>query len=193
MMLNYSWLVSKIQDRAPKLSLGIAKVPQNKDKEGRGIDLDFANYWGFAVSKNKVVSADNLQKAKDSKRPYATNDQRVAEAWKLVRFLTLPPTFSQSLPVPAASNMANFDPAAEYIEQQKKPAGRRDLIEKQKSDILLGPFAEGNLIAKSWPQPDNLAVEKIFDEMIDDVVLRNEKPGDALRQAQNAVNVLMRK
>jgi multiple sugar transport system substrate-binding protein len=191
--LNYSWLIPKIEAKAPKLNLGIAPIPQNKDKEDQGIDVNFANYWGFAVSKNKVASQENVQKAKDSRRSFATNEQRVAEAWKFVRFLAMAPAFSANLPVGPTSDLQKYDPAAEYVAGQKKPAARRDLIAAQKSDSWLGPFAEGNLIAKSWPQPDNLAVEKIFDEMIDDVVLRNAKLNEVLRQAQNEVNLLMRK
>ena len=98
--------------------------------------------------------------------------------------------------MPVAANSAqsaNFDPAAEYVANQAKPAARRDLIEKQKSDILLSSFSQGNLIAKSWAQPDNLAVEKIFDQMIDNVVLKGGTIHDAINQAQNAVNVLMKK
>lgn len=193
MMLNYSWLIPKIVERAPKLSLGIARVPQNKDKTGNGMVIDFANYWAYAVSKNKTQNQEAVTMAQQSKRTYATNEQRTAEAWKFIRFLTMPQSFSTDLPVAAASSeSANFDPAAEYIKNQMKPAARRDLIEKQKSDILLSPFVEGNLIAKSWPQPDNLAIEKIFDDLIDNVVLKNELVHDAMKQAQNSVNVLMR-
>jgi ABC-type glycerol-3-phosphate transport system substrate-binding protein len=194
MMLNYSWLIPKISERAPKLSLGTARVPQNKDKAGNGMVIDFANYWAYAVSKNKTQNQEAVAMAQKNKRTYATNDQRAAEAWKFIRFLTMPQSFSADLPVPAASSeSANFDPATEYIKNQVKPAARRDLIEKQKSDILLSPFVEGNLIAKSWAQPDNLAVERIFDDLIDNVVLKNENIHDAMKQAQNAVNVLLRK
>jgi multiple sugar transport system substrate-binding protein len=194
MMLNYSWLIPKIAERAPKLSLGIAKVPQNKDASGAGLDIDFANYWAYAVSKNKVQNQELVAAAQQNKRAYATDDQRIAESWKFIRFLTMPQSFSADLPVAAVgAESVNFDPAAEYVKNQAKPAARRDLIEKQKSDILLSPFAQGNLIAKSWAQPDNLAVEKIFDEMIDNVALKNNPLHDALDQAQNAINVLLRK
>jgi ABC-type glycerol-3-phosphate transport system substrate-binding protein len=193
MMLNYSWLIPKIQAKAPKLNFGISKVLQNKDASGNGIDINFANYWGYAVSANKVPSQEFLKLAQESKRTYATDDQRIAEAWKFVRYLTLPLSFSADLPAePTTTDSANFDAAAEYVENQIKPAARRDLIEKQKTDIWLSPFASGNLIAKSWPQPDNLAIERIFDEMIDNVALKGEKIHSAIDQAQNAVNVLMK-
>lgn len=193
MMLNYSWNISKVQSKAPKLNLGIADVPQNMDAGGNGISMDFANYWGYAVSNYKVQNQEYVEQATGNKNTYATNDQRIAEAWKFIRFLTMTKASSSSLPVaPQTTESANFDPAAEYATNQNKPAARRDLIENQKSDLLLGPFADGNLIAKSWPQPDNLAVERIFDEMIDDVALKGEKVHDAIQRAQNSVNVLTR-
>ena len=194
MMLNYSWLIPKIESKAPKLNFGTAKVPQNKDKNGNGMDIDFANYWAYAVSKNKAQNQEFVKTAQQNNHAYATDSQRVAEAWKFIRFLTMPQSFSQDLPVaPAGTESIKFDPAAEYIANQAKPAARRDLVDQQKSDILLSPFAAGNLIAKSWAQPDNLGVEKIFDDLIDNVVLKGTKIHDAMQQAQNSVNVLMRK
>ncbi|MDI6777781.1 MAG: extracellular solute-binding protein [Patescibacteria group bacterium] len=191
MMLNYSWLIPKIQSKAPKLNLGIAPVPQNIDSEGRGVNVDFANYWGFAVSKNKSEEAENITEKVENP---ATNEQRVFEAWQFVRYLTMPPGASQNLPKAASSeDAAKYDPAAEYALAQKKPAARRDLIGIQTNDTLLAPFAQGNMIAASWPQPDDLAVEKIFNEMIDDVALRNEDPRAVLKQGQNAVNLLIQK
>lgn len=191
MMLNYSWQIPRIQSKAPKLNLGIAPVPQNIDGEGRGANMDFANYWGFAVSKNKSEETENVAEKIDIP---ATNDQRIFEAWQFIRYLTMPPSASQSLPKAASTQEAGaYDPAAEYAITQKKPAARRDLIGAQTNDTVLAPFAQGNMVARSWLQPDDLAVEKIFNEMIDDVTLRNEDPRAALEQAQNAVNLLIQK
>ncbi len=188
MIINYSWLIPRIADKAPKLNFGVAPVPQNKDQSGKGINVNFANYWGLAVSRNKIITTEDGQKA------VATNDQRIVEAWKFLAFLTMPPDeISPFIAKARTQDSASFDPAAQYAETQKKPAARRDLIEKQKDDILLSSFAQGNLIARSWPEPDNLAVEKIFDEMIDDVALRNENSEEVVRQAQNSVNLLIKR
>ena len=189
MVINYSWLIPRVQEKAPKMNLGTSLVPQNKTKEGRGVDMDFANYWGFAVSKNKILSEEEA-----GQPTAATNEQRIDEAWKFVAYLTMKPSDSSAFLKEARSKeSADFDPAGEYAENQKKPAARLDLIEKQKNDLLLSPFAQGNLIARTWPEPDNLAVERIFDEMIDDVALRNENAREVLRQGQNSVNLLIKK
>ena len=192
MTLNYSWLLPKIQSKAPKMNLGISTLPQNIDKNGKGVNLNFANYWGYAVSKNKVTPSDSSSAAGGNIQ--ATNDERTAEAWKFIRYLTMPPAFSQDLLVkPSSAESAAYDPAKEYAENQKKPVARRDLIEKQKSDVLMAAFAEGNLIAKSWPQPDSNAIVEIFDGMIDNVALKNADPNAAMEQAQNSVNLLIKK
>lgn len=189
MTLNYSWLIPRIQSKAPKLNLGISTLPQNIDKSGNGLNINFANYWGFAVSKIKASQSDPNSGGGGTQ---ATNDQRVGEAWRFVRFLTMSPSFSQDTDFKVAQD-PKYDPAAEYAETQKKPAARRDIIAQQKDDIMFAPFAEGNLVAKSWPQPDNLAVEKIFDAMIDDVALKNADPRKAVEQAQKDVNLLIKK
>ncbi|MFA5926178.1 MAG: extracellular solute-binding protein [Parcubacteria group bacterium] len=189
MTLNYSWLLPRIQSKAPKLNLGISTLPQNIDANGKGLNLNFANYWGFAVSNNKVIESGVDSGVSNAQ---ATNDQRIGEAWRFIRYLTMPPSYSQDADFKAAQD-PKYDPAAEYAAEQKKPAARRDIIETQKSDILMAPFAEGNLVAKSWPQPDNLAVERIFDEMIDDVALRNADSRKSIEQAQKDVDLLIKK
>ncbi len=187
MTINYSWLIPRIEDKAPKLNFGIAPIPQNKDQSGRGINVDFANYWGLAVSKSKIMTTE------EGKPATATNEQRIVEAWRFLAYLTMSSDEISPFLGAVSKESADYNPAAEYAEKQKKPAARRDLIEKQKDDLLLSPFAQGNLIARSWPEPDNLAVEKIFDEMIDDIVLRNENSEEVIRQAQNSVNLLIKR
>ena len=192
MTLNYSWLIPKIQSKAPKMNLGISALPQNIDKSGKGVNLNFANYWGYAVSKNKTAQTDSTS-GNSGKTP-ATNDQRIAEAWSFIRYLTMPPVASLDLPKPAATKeSADYDPAAEYAITQKKPAARRDLVGTQRNDLTLAPFAEGNIIAKSWPQPDNLGVEKIFNDMVDEVALKNADPNKAIENAQKSVNLLIKR
>lgn len=194
MMINYSWLIPTIQSKAPKLNFGVSPVPQNIDQSGKGINIDFANYWGFAVSKNKIADSQ-AESAAGSQPSTATNDQRVYEAWKFIRFLTMNPSYSNTgdLKAAASQDSAKFDPAAEYAAKFQKPAARRDLLGTQTNDPILAPFAQGDLIARSWQQPDNLAVEKIFDTMIDAVVLQNVSAQDAIAKAQNDVNLLLKK
>ncbi|MDD2753172.1 MAG: extracellular solute-binding protein [Candidatus Portnoybacteria bacterium] len=79
-----------------------------------------------------------------------------------------------------------------YLKTAKKPAARRDLIEEQKSDVGLGVFAEQALYASSWWEIDNLAIERIFADMIESVVAGKAAADDALTQANSQTTLLMR-
>jgi len=69
-MFNYSHQMPVIKARAPYLNFGIAPMPQVKD---RNFDVNYANYWAFAVSKkDKSVESERIAQ----------------EAWRFVNFLT---------------------------------------------------------------------------------------------------------
>ena len=86
----------------------------------------------------------------------------------------------------------SFDPTKRYLEKANQPAARRDLIEWQKQDIVLSPFATGNLIARNWYQGNPEAVEAIFAEMIDSVNNKEQNAYGALTAAVKRVNLLSR-
>lgn len=89
--------------------------------------------------------------------------------------------------------LAAGDGAVPYLNATNRPAARRDLIELQKSDTMLGVFAEQSLTARSWYQVDSSGMEKIFADMIDAVNLRRVSPRDALRDAEAKASLLMRR
>jgi len=88
--------------------------------------------------------------------------------------------------------MASPQGAATYLNETRRPAARRDLIELQRNDPDLGVFAVQALSADSWFQSDNVAIEKIFGDMIDAVNFGSATVRDALGAAETKVNVLMR-
>jgi multiple sugar transport system substrate-binding protein len=65
-----------------------------------------------------------------------------------------------------------------YLKRTKRPTALRSLIEEQKKDEDLAPFAEQLLFAKSWYQGKNpRLMERAFADMISDSLL-NAKTGD---------------
>lgn len=64
MMINYSYQIETIRSKSPYLNFGISLLPQIKNRD---FDINYANYWGQAVSK---VSKNS------------------AEAWKFLIFLS---------------------------------------------------------------------------------------------------------
>lgn len=97
-------------------------------------------------------------------------------AWDFVRFLTAEVS------------------AREYAKQSGYPPARRDLIDALKQDPAIGVFAEQALSARTWSQPDNRVVDRVFTEMLDDVVVGRDTVETALRRAaeqiQAAANAL---
>ena len=79
-----------------------------------------------------------------------------------------------------------------YYEGVKQVSPRLDIIEDQIADPEIGVFAENALTAKSFYKPDNDAVENIFLQMINDVVLRHISADDAIGAGVQKVNLLLR-
>ena len=64
MMFNYSYHIPTIRAKAPYLNFGISTMPQIATSD---VSIDYANYWGMAVSRNSEASE---------------------EAWKFIIWLT---------------------------------------------------------------------------------------------------------
>ncbi|MCX6797126.1 MAG: extracellular solute-binding protein [Candidatus Doudnabacteria bacterium] len=79
-----------------------------------------------------------------------------------------------------------------YYAQNKQPSSRRDLIELQANDPEIGVFASANLTAKSFYKPDQVKMDDIFGKMIDNVILNGVTVEEALTQAQQQANAIIR-
>ncbi len=90
-------------------------------------------------------------------------------AWEFVKFLT------------------SAEPADTYLTQSGYPPARNDLVDALKDDPDIGVFAEQALIARTWPQPDNRVVDRLFTEILDDVVAGRDTVEDALRKAAEQI------
>lgn len=189
MIFNYEWRYAEIKNKNAKLNFAIAPMPQAySDKP-----LTYANYWGFAVAKNKTAQATSPSGQKIAP---VSNAVRTHEAWQFLRFMTLKNSGTITLYNAITKNKKdfpiNFDPAADYLKKTQQPAARRDLIEQQKTDPVLGTFATGNLIAKHWYQYDPDAVTKIMSDMIESINNNELSLREALVVAKNKIDALQR-
>lgn len=188
MMFNYSWHLKTIAEKSPKLNFAVAPVPQFENSP----KVNYANYWAFAVAKNKIPRSDPYGSSQAA--PSISNETRIGEAWLFLTYLTTKPdgTFVATARSTGVGKTAdsNFDPAKSYLAKTGEPAARRDLIEQQKTDPRIGVFAADNLIAKSWRRPEPEAVEAIFAEMIDQVNKGQATVSEVLRTASRRVQML---
>ena len=186
MMINYSWQYEALKQKNAKLNLGIADLPQwNRDAP-----VNLANYWGYAVTKEKPPQGPTTDAVK-------TNSLRVFEAWQFLKYLALAGKEDTVSVVNALTGVSQqfpltTDPTEQYLKKTNKPAARRDLITAQENDIVLGPFSYGNLIAKNWYQGNPEAVDTILTEMIESVVRGENTIQGALGVGGNRINTLSR-
>lgn len=192
MMVNYSWQYPVIKQKNAKLNIGIAPLPQFAKAATKS---NYANYWGYAVTRNKeyVATGQNAAPVDKDKQ----NAARIHEAWQFLRYFAYPHpekmvTLENALSGTTKDFPLTFDPAERYLEKTKKPAARRDLIEKQKTNTVLAPFATGNLIAKNWHQSNPEQIETILAETIDSIARGEKASFDALGLAANRINLLLK-
>ena len=179
MMINYSWHYDTIMAKNAKLNFAVADLPQ-VSFDSIGNQANFANYWSFVVAKNKQPTQSMEEGAVQ-----ITDEMRVHEAWQFLRALSFPVTngitLQNAVTGESLTYNAEFDLTERYLEKTGKPAARRDLIEKQKTDVRLGTFAKGNLIARSWWRNNAIAVDAIFADMIDSVNTGRSSVHDAIK------------
>lgn len=96
-------------------------------------------------------------------------------AWKFLAFLT------------------TYDINKYFSGNVSRPASRRDVLSEQQLSPDLGVFAETILSATNWYRVDPTAIDNIFKDMINAVVLGGAKPSQAVYDAAAKVTFLMRK
>jgi len=80
-----------------------------------------------------------------------------------------------------------------YYAANKVPASRKDLIDLQIQDPVIGVFAAANLTAKSFYKPNQPKMDEIFGKMIDNVILNGVSVEQALSQAEQQVGTLIQR
>jgi multiple sugar transport system substrate-binding protein len=86
--------------------------------------------------------------------------------------------------------MTEKEQSQEYFLNTKRPTPRRDLIETQAQDLDYGVFVSQIIQAKTWRQPDNNTVDKIFIEAINNFNSGLFSLSQAMAQAQAQIQVL---
>ncbi|MFC1633116.1 ABC transporter substrate-binding protein [Patescibacteria group bacterium] len=168
MIFNYSYALGVIKERAPRLNVSVAEMPQ-LDETG-GARITFANYWALAMAQN--TDAAN-------------------EANMFIQFLA--GNNAEALGQAQDGSPLGQEVNKRYLETFQRPSARRDLIEtQQQTDANLGPFAKQNLVARTWYIVDDASYESIFNDMIDDVILGRLTIADSLKKASDRYTQILK-
>ena len=131
--------------------------------------------FGVAAIPQIVGSANSISYAGYWAPTVFINSKNPGWAWHFIQFMALK------------------NNALKYLEASKRPTARRDLVDSQKDKAHLGVFALQSLTAKSWYQIDNVAIEKIFADMIESIVFGQSTIRQTIEKSANQINVLYRK
>lgn len=82
--------------------------------------------------------------------------------------------------------------ARDYIISANKPPAMRFLINEYLPSPILGAFAAQALTARSWRQPDNAEVRRIFNDMIESAITGKFSTDNALREAENELTEVIK-
>jgi ABC-type glycerol-3-phosphate transport system substrate-binding protein len=193
MMANYSWQIDAIKKKNAKLNFGVAPLPQLSG----ATPSNYANYWVLVVAKHKNEPDTGGKKSGLSTDSY--DSVRVHESWQFLHYLAFPHlgnkmTVRNALATTStAEKTLASDPTKTFLDKARQPAARRDLIEAQKADPWLSPFALGNLIAKDWRVGDTETMESILADMIESVNRGGTTVEQALSLAANQIVPLQKK
>ncbi len=195
MMFNYSWHIKTIKKKNSKLNFAVAPLPQLDTQNPIG----YSNYWVLVVAKNKSQPEKHIATRAQKKKLSADDYQkaRINEDWEFLKYLAVKHdgkfTLKHALTGKTKDFILKYDPTEKYLEETGKPAARRDLIEKQKTDPFLGPFVYENLIAKNWYQAEAEAMEGIWAELINQINLGEITSQEAVKTADTRMSQLLKK
>jgi multiple sugar transport system substrate-binding protein len=128
--------------------------------------------WGVAFVPQPDLAGIKVNFANYWGEAVAKSSKNQDVAWDFLRFL------------------GQKESLAAYYAKHKLPASRKDMVTEQFSDLQVGIFAESALTAKSAYKTDANVFEGIFLKMIDDVVLRNASPEEAIRSATQQLQMV---
>ncbi len=152
MVFNYGHQIAALKEKNPFLNFGVAPMLQQPNAKK---DINYANYWGLAMSNKSLAQSIAL--------PFILNSTILPEV------------------------------SVKYLNATGRPPALRLLIASNSKNPGLGVFARQALTSISWLKTDDTAIDEIISKMIDLVITGQLAPSEALKQAQEKVNELLRR
>ncbi|KKP38550.1 MAG: ABC-type sugar transport system, periplasmic component [Candidatus Peregrinibacteria bacterium GW2011_GWF2_33_10] len=88
--------------------------------------------------------------------------------------------------------LSTKDSQTQYNKETRKPSARRDLIDSQSTDPIYGVFSKQIGYSKTFDVTDEARYQEIFLKAISSVVDNSLKPLDAMLEAQNQINDILK-
>ena len=154
-----------------KLGMMISYQYMQPTIKARGPNLN----WGLAAIPQTSTDATKVNFANYWGEGVSKQSKKAAVAWNFLNFISSKTELQK------------------YYAKHKQVSSRKDILPTQISDTEIGSFAENALTAKSVYKNDANIFESVFGKMIDDVILRNFKPENAIQNAAQQINLNLQK
>lgn len=154
---------------------------------------DLAFYFGYASELKSLVNRNPNQNFFVAGMPQIKNAKFKLTGSRVYGLAIS--AFSKNLTTAftAASVMATTDFAAKYAAATGTAPARRDLLSIKGNDAYSPVFYSSALYAKSWIDPSPKDTEDVFGGMINAVLSNNLSTGDAIKDADSKMSLLLLK
>ncbi|KKU79117.1 MAG: MalE-type ABC sugar transport system periplasmic component [Candidatus Peregrinibacteria bacterium GW2011_GWA2_47_7] len=188
---HYSWNSSLVNEDSMlkeveafltgKTSMIIGYASLYEDFEVMSKNVKSAGQDVISLADIEVAPLPQKAEAEEQFKTYASyfgqtvsrTSKNPSQAWDFIQFLT------------------TKEQAQKYLDAAKRPTARRDLIEGQKRDPVLGVFVQQLGYAESIPVYHDRKFKDFFVDAITAVVDDDMTPSEALSEAQQLINAIL--
>jgi multiple sugar transport system substrate-binding protein len=152
-----------------------------------------AMYFGYA-SEYKDIQAKNPHLNFDvAEIPQIKDASLKATFGKMSGLAVSKVSPNASVAMAASVKLTGKDSIAKISQASYLPPVRRDLLAESVQDPVLGVFYKAAIRSRSWLNPDLQGSSNIFRSLIEEVITGKKKISDAVRDANEKLNILLEK
>jgi len=154
---------------------------------------DLAIYFGFASELPEIKRANPNLNFDTALMPQSKDSGVNITYGKMSAFAIPRASKNPNGAFVAALSLTSQNSAASLSDKLKLPPARRDLLSNKQDDPFMSIFYDSALMSKAWLEPDSEKIYDIFREMIESVTSGKARLGDAVKIADEEINLLLRR
>ncbi|ETB63837.1 TPA: hypothetical protein DIC38_02135 [Candidatus Nomurabacteria bacterium] len=151
-----------------------------------------AFYLGYASELFKIQEINTNLSFDIAKIPQLRNIENKRNYGKIYAIAINKKSGNLSTAVSVASKLGTADVAKSLSINFSLPTASRSLLTEKPKQTYLYSFWDSAIISRSWIDPDKKKSDKIFENMIDGVLLGGDTTSGALRNAGDQLNLLLK-
>lgn len=153
---------------------------------------DTSIYFGYA-SELPLVTLKNPNLNFDiSGTPQVRGSKRQSNFAKIYAFAVLKASKNTGSAFNQIFTLTSKDSISDLSSITNLPPVRKDVLSNKPEDLYMQTFYDSALRAETWPDPDPIATETIFQDMIEYTIMGKAKSEDAINRADKEMGNLLK-